>query len=194
MNAARDALRDEMRSRRNEISMIESAMHSIGICERILALPEYQKARRVMAYYAKPREVQTSALLRELLRTGRTLYLPRILPGRHMEAAKVLSLAELRLGPYDIMQPEDTPAVDPADIELILIPGLAFDAAGGRLGHGAGYYDRFLPSCRGLKVALAYDMQLVRHVPVQPHDAPMDLIITQSQVYDCRKARQASTQ
>ena len=96
-----------------------------------------------------------------------------------MVAGRILSQSELVPGAYGIPEPpEDAEILDPRAFGLILVPGVAFSPEGRRLGRGGGYYDRYLADTRGLKVALARDLQLTPHLPAGPHDIDVDLIIT----------------
>ena len=98
----------------------------------------------------------------------------------------------LRWGPHDIPEPATRTPFPASDVEAVLIPGLCFDTAGGRLGYGAGIYDRLLAKLRPgtLRVAIAFDCQLRRDpLPQEPHDIPMDYIVTESHWVDCRLVR-----
>jgi 5-formyltetrahydrofolate cyclo-ligase len=91
-------------------------------------------------------------------------------------------------GPYGILEPRrDTREyVVPPDDAPVIVPGIAFSPAGHRIGYGKGYYDRFLAAHHGLKLGLAYEMQIVPSIPSDTHDVPVDLVITETATYDCR--------
>ena len=81
--------------------------------------------------------------------------------------------------------------MDPATIDTVLIPGSVFDPSGGRLGYGGGFYDRFLTEAapRAIRLGVAFELQLVDQVPMEPHDQYMDILVTEQQIYDCRRIR-----
>lgn len=146
----RNDLRALIKKNRAAISMIEVTELSARIAERVLSLPEYIRARRVLCYASTQTEVSTRGLLREILRSGRELYLPRVLSSTAMEAVRLRDIADLKRGAtYDLDEPTGTEVLSPCDLDLLLVPGIAFDRRGGRLGYGAGYFDRSCPPAAG---------------------------------------------
>lgn len=115
-------------------------------------------------------------------------YLPRMLAGGGMEACVVADLEQdLERGAFGVMEPKGKQhIIQPSEVELIIVPGRAFSITGQRLGRGKGYYDRFLSRSKALKVALAYDFQVVDELPVEEHDQAVDYIITQTRIIDCK--------
>lgn len=151
---------------------------------RFLTLPQTAQAEIILLYHGMGAEPDTGRLLEELRRRGKTVALPRCLPGGGMEAGMVTEDAILVRHPYGMLEPgEDCPAISRAQIDLILVPGLCFDRNGGRLGRGGGYYDRYLAESRGYTVALCRDVLLCDAVPREPHDRPVDAVVTESGVY-----------
>ncbi len=184
----RDELRTEMKRRRAELSAAELSEVSAQIGRRVLAMDEYKQARRVMCYCALPAEVQTADLIAEMLRSGKEVYLPVMGRHRSMTAVRLRAMNALHKSRFGVSEPDGDEAITPERLDLILVPGLAFDRTGGRLGYGAGYYDRFLPRCTGMIAGLAAECQLAEHVSVQAHDVPMHRIITERAVYDCTQS------
>ncbi|MDO4739184.1 MAG: 5-formyltetrahydrofolate cyclo-ligase [Eubacteriales bacterium] len=167
--------------------MIHAAELSARISEKVLALPEFRRAATVMSYASLMGEVSTESLNRKILSDGKTLLLPKVRKEAGlMDAVRVTDLSLLRPGRMRIPELENGAAVDGADIELMLIPGVAFDLKGGRIGFGGGYYDRFLTGTGALRVALAFEMQLVEDAFMQEHDQPVDLLITEERICDFR--------
>ncbi len=162
---------------------------SARISERIIGMPEYRAARRIFCYSALPMEVQTAGLIREMLRAGKEVYLPVTQKDNTLRALRLQSPEAMHRGAFRVMEPDGNEEIDPAQLDLILTPGLAFDRTGGRIGYGAGCFDRFLPRCRGLIVGMALEMQMVDHVPMEAHDVFMQRIVTENGVYDCETAR-----
>jgi 5-formyltetrahydrofolate cyclo-ligase len=150
------------------------------LAERLLALPGFAAAETVLMYAtAFPEEIATEPMLEEALRRGQRLVCPRVdrsargLRLHHIEDLQ----ADLTRGPLGIPEPRpDRPEVEPTGIDWVLVPGLAFDDRGFRLGRGAGYYDRLLPRLRpdAPRWALALDVQWVEDLPIEPHDQPLD--------------------
>ena len=161
---------------------------SARICERIIALKEYLKAKRVLCYAAMPEEVQTQGILWAIRRSGRELYVPVTRRDGSMDAVRVTEDTRFNPDGFGIDTPESGEVLSPEELDLVLVPGIAFDRRGNRLGFGKGYFDRFLARCRCPAVGLAYEMQLVEAIEALPHDVPMDKLVTEKAVYDCAAA------
>ena len=183
----RRELRALIRDRREKISVIQAAELSARIAERVLTLPEYRQAKKVMCYASVIGEVNTAPLNARILEDGKELFLPKISKEKgRMVAVPVKDLASLRRGRMGIPEPPKGEGADPMGIDLILVPGIAFDRKGGRVGFGGGYYDRFLPETKALRVALAFNMQLVEDTHPEPHDQSVDMLITEDALLDFR--------
>lgn len=152
------------------------------IAAQLFALPAFQKARTVLFYASMPGEVETFAMIEQAMQLHKTVALPTLEPNqRKMIPTLTHSLNDLQEGPYGIRQPrsEGSKAVDIAQLDAVVVPGLAFDKANNRLGRGAGYYDRFLAGLpeHAATIGVAFDFQLIDCLPVEEHDVPLDLII-----------------
>lgn len=148
-----------------------------------LELPELETAHVVLLFYGVGKEPDTRELITELLRRGKTVALPRCLPARRMEARAVTGLDDLRPEAYGIPEPvEVCPVIEREKIDLILAPNLCCDRLGYRLGHGAGYYDRYLAGYAGVTVALCPEEWLQEELPRDEFDLPVRLMLTQTQV------------
>ena len=168
--AARRALGDEQRG-----------AYSAALCERLLNVPEVRAAKTVLSYRALPDEADPAALERKL--DARIAY-PLCLSEGGMEAR--VPTGALRPGPYGILEPDPEASllVPPEEIELVLAPCVAFDAQRRRLGHGAGYYDRYLPRCNhACVIAVAFEVQRLERVVTDERDVRMDLIVTEKTEY-----------
>lgn len=187
-------LRAAMLARRNALSQAEVDNAGAAIAHGVQRLPIFAAATTIAGYLAIGQEVPTTELLRAALAQGKCVALPRtLLAERRLLLHRVESLDDLQPGPYGILEPTpEMPEVDPADVEFFLVPGTVFDAAGNRIGYGAGFYDSLLVLSEGWRVALAYAAQLVPHVPAAEHDMPMDLIVTEYGPIDCGKGQQAN--
>jgi 5-formyltetrahydrofolate cyclo-ligase len=149
------------------------------LCRNLLAQPWFQAADTIMAFAALKDEPNVDPVLTEILRLGKTLVLPKCGERGNMTAHRVRDLSELVSGAYGIREPKDTaPVVPKTEIDLILVPGVAFDREGGRLGRGKGYYDRFLADFSGRTLGVCFAAALVPQVPTEPWDRRMDGVVT----------------
>lgn len=164
------------------------------IVARFMALPEYAAASTVLFYLDVRSEVRTRHSLEDALASGKKIAVPYCIEGDQLELFHLESLDELSTGMYRILEPKEElralPAkrVDVSEVDLLMIPGVAFDQHGGRTGHGKGYYDRLLENSRPETplVALAFECQMFPEIPMQAHDVYMDKIITETAVYTGR--------
>ncbi len=174
--AARDALAPETRQG-----------WSAAICRRLWEIPAVAAARTVMVYVSFRSEVETGSFIADCLARGVTVAVPRTEVKAKRLAIYRLSDPARDLKPGYCGIPEPDPAhtapVDPATIEVVILPGSVFDWAGGRLGYGGGYYDRFLAgeAPQALRVGVAYTMQVVERVPVLAHDMRLHWLVTENE-------------
>ena len=155
-----------------------AAEQDVAILRRLSDMPELRESSSVFCYVSMDSEVDTRKLLPALLNSGRRVFVPRI-DGENMVAVEIRSTDELAPGAFGIPEPAgDLPATPAGDIELALVPGVAFGEDGTRVGRGKGYYDRWLANFRGTKVALVREDELRPSVPTDEHDARMNAIIT----------------
>ncbi|TWT56642.1 5-formyltetrahydrofolate cyclo-ligase [Allorhodopirellula solitaria] len=160
------------------------------ITDVVMSLPEYQHAKRVMWYIDVRGEVRTQHAFPVALASDKAVVIPYCVEGElglfHLE-----SMDELAPGRYGILEPKQElrditgKHIGVEQVDLILVPGVAFDSRGGRIGHGQGYYDKLLAKTRPdtSLVALAFQCQIVAEIPVLPHDISMDKVVTQTHVY-----------
>ncbi|OIO21652.1 5-formyltetrahydrofolate cyclo-ligase [Candidatus Micrarchaeota archaeon CG11_big_fil_rev_8_21_14_0_20_47_5] len=185
-------IRESMQKERLLHSDAEKRKKSKRIMERLLLLPEFDGAKKVLLYLSKNYEVRTDDLVLRTIRMGKEVFLPRTDMGKsELEICSVKTLDSLVRGAYDVLEPSsETPAALPKEVECAIIPGAAFDEEGNRIGHGKGYYDRFLKKLKPNtpKIGLAFEFQLTYGaIPVQGHDIGVDYIITEERVIQCRK-------
>lgn len=168
-------LREQMREakRQHEAQLAEL---STTICERLER--RLESRRTLMVYWPLKDEVDIRPLIDKLVEEGREVLLPKVTGDETMILHRYTSRADLVEGAFHIMEPVGEPFTDYEAIDLALIPGVAFDAAGHRLGRGRGYYDRFLTACPLVyKVGVCFPFQRVAEVPSEAHDVCMDEII-----------------
>ena len=172
-------LRTQMRSMRRALSPGQQQEAAQAVYARMMAFEPYHAARVVMAYMACRGELDLAPVIRDALARGKTLVLPRCEADGTMTARRICDPGDLAPGAYGLLEPDEgCEIIDPAQIDLILVPGVAFDRLGRRLGQGAGYYDRFLPDTQAVCAGICHDFAWLEYVPVQAHDIPMDFVIT----------------
>lgn len=186
--AAKQALRQEMRRRRKAMPPEEKAAGEQRLCRRFLESSYYRNCRQLFCFVALPQEPETRGILRQALADGKIVAVPRCLPERrmafHQLNREVPLEQQLLSGSFGVAEPQKTLPVitpQPEQAPLCLVPGLAFDRKGGRLGYGAGYYDRFLAAYPFLlKIGCALTPFLTDCVPTEPTDQRLDGIATES--------------
>ena len=148
------------------------------------SIPEFLNARCILTYMPLPGEVDCTPLLA----SGRRFVLPRVV-GDDLEL-RLYDPSLLVEGYRGIREPStDAPLVGAGDIDLAIIPGVAFDRSGMRLGHGCGYYDRLLARLNCPKIGICFSYRLVERIPAEPWDRPVDILITEEETLDLRDAR-----
>jgi len=170
---------------RSELDPDTVREYSSAIQRRILESQIFKISSVIMAYMPIKNEIRTELLIRAGLDSGKTVLLPRVKDSETMEAVPIKDLdADLQSGAMGIMEPRPSiPAADPETIDLVILPGIAFDRRGFRLGFGAGYYDRFIPRLRKdcVLLAPAYSFQVLDHIPTSSFDQPIHWIVTEKE-------------
>ena len=172
-------IRRQMRSMRRALSGEEQKRAADGVYAQIMRMESYRSARTVMAYAAVRGELSLERVMEDIRASGRRLALPRCGESGGMDACLVTERCQLRQGAYGIWEPDEScPVVPPEEIDLMLIPGTAFDRAGGRIGQGGGYYDRYILKTRAVRVGICHGFALVNRIPTEKHDVRMDAVVT----------------
>ena len=180
-------MKSEIRSRVLDERDILSEDEIKGMSELIISnfkeefsLEDYQT---ICVYVSKGSELFTHNLINYLLKSKIVLvpYVENIL-----KVSRINDFSELEKGKYDILEPKDKVEYQ-NQIDLVIVPGVAFDEQGNRLGYGKGFYDNFLKDYKGTKVALAYERQIVKTIPIEEHDIKMNYIITERRVIKCNQ-------
>lgn len=172
-------IRRQMRSMRRTLSGEEQKRAADGVYAQIMRMESYRSARTVMAYAAVRGELSLERVMEDIRDSGRRLALPRCGEGGEMDACLVTERRQLRQGAYGIWEPDEScPLVPPEEIDLMLIPGTAFDRAGGRIGQGGGYYDRYIIQTRAVRVGICHGFALVNRIPTEKRDVRMDAVVT----------------
>lgn len=159
-----------------------------AILEKVLGLEAYRRAKLVHTYVSsKENEVDTRALIGTCLAQGKRVAVPVVMPSaKTMGHALIDDLDQLVVGPWGLAQPDPAAArwlPAKARIDLVVVPGLAFDRRGHRIGRGGGYYDRFLAQVQTVKIGLCYDELVLDYIPGEPHDVPVDMVVAETATY-----------
>ena len=178
----RDALPADVREERGE-----------RVVERFLELPEVQNAKAVMLFSHFGSEVPTGSLIRRLHDRGVVVALPRIEDG-HLVPVVYAPGDPTSTTSFGALEPLDGTALDPASIEVVAVPGVAFDRGGSRVGYGGGYYDRFLRNLPAFTVAVAFGLQVVEEaLPAGRFDLPVQAIVTEDETIRVANLNSRST-
>ena len=175
---SKKSLRQHIRQRKARHTDEELVALSQPIVEAVLADPRFQEAQTVLLYHSLPDEVYTPGLIAAALRMGKRVLLPVVISRTEMEVREYLPTTEMALSDdFHILEPQGAAFTDYASVDCAIIPGMAFDAQGHRLGRGRGYYDRFLAQAADVyKVGLCFPFQLVEAVPCEATDVAMDRV------------------
>lgn len=178
------ALRLEVKNAEKQLSPQEKAAGDAVINELILSTPEYRAAQTVFAFVGTAREIDTTALLKNTLCSGKRLCVPLCREKGQMELKEIRSLSQLHPGAYGILEPsEELPSVSPQEVDLAVIPCASGNRRGHRLGKGGGYYDRFFTYYHGAGILLCREKLLRSEIPMEPHDISLPVIITEAGIF-----------
>jgi 5-formyltetrahydrofolate cyclo-ligase len=184
MKFSKSDIRMAMRLRLGTQPSAKRTTASEVICARLRVLPRWQQAASVLLFVPLKDEPDVWPLIKEVLAVGRALALPRYDAARQAYGACwVRDLdRDLVTGRFGILEPVPAlPAIATPAVDLVLAPGLAFDAEGHRLGRGKGYYDRLLAEVKGWRCGVTFEFQIAPEIPAEPHDVRMDGLITEEQ-------------
>lgn len=192
MNGSKADLRQAVQAQRRALGPADVEARSRSAQSRLMALPAFDAATRVFCYLALPHEVQTGRILAGAPSACVPCFRPASNDYGLCDWSADAALVEGRFG---VNEPADPRSVDAGAVDLAVVPGLAFDGGGGRVGHGGGFYDRLLAAIRdarrearrppALRVGIAFDFQVFDRVPAEAWDIPMDLVLTDERVIEC---------
>ncbi len=173
------AIREIVKKRLAAMTPREYASFNAAIFELFLSLERVTRATSIMIYYSIGNEVETVSIIRKLLFMGKTVSLPVCTAPKNLMAGIITDPVQLVTTRFGLREPDPRQLTCPDIIDVIVVPGLAFDERGFRLGRGAGYYDRFLSGLpNSFKLGLAYDFQVFPWIPAESHDIGMDGLLT----------------
>ncbi len=186
-------LRQSIKKFRQDLPLSTALSQSRLIAKKVLALPQLKAAQTVFCYVARAKEVATRDLIQTLLEQNKQVFVPKVINQGQMLPVPLKSLTELKPGKFNILEPSlslaaiqalgESITVKPSFIDVNIMPVVAVDRQGRRLGLGGGYYDRFVAQVKPkFNLALAFSGQLVDLVPVAPNDKLVDMIVTEQAV------------
>lgn len=167
-------IRQLMRRLKSELCDSQKEQLSQQVFSQIEHCEDFKNARNVMLYYSLPDEMPTHEVVKRWSQL-KNVYLPRC-NGDKLDMVK-FNLQSMQTGSYQISEPQGEP-IDKQLIDLIIVPAVAFDDKGGRIGRGKGYYDRLLKGCSAVKIAVGFSFQLIDAIPFEEHDVKMSYIVT----------------
>lgn len=173
-----------MRAMRRNLTSTEVTEKSAKIQRHLFGFEKYQSAQTVMLYLSAFKEPSTTEIVKNALMNNKRVIVPvSNTETETLTLSYISSFEDLKKGAYGISEPKSIQPANAADIDFILVPGIAFDRRGSRIGFGKGYYDKLLCSCHAEKTALCYAFQLIDKIPSDSHDVPMNTIITEEGIY-----------
>lgn len=189
----KNSVRKATLEKRKSMPLGEVVTKSDKIIEYLVSTDAYKNANTIMAYIDFRNEVMTENLIKRAVKDGKKIVIPiSVVETRQLILSELIDYDnELESGAYGILEPkkEFIRETDAKLVDLVLIPGVAFDKKGFRIGYGAGYYDRFLERVRPdvSKIALAFELQMVNHAYPDSHDVAVDIVITEEEIVSCTR-------
>lgn len=176
--------------KRDELDKVVKSQRNAKIITKLTDSKYYRCAQTIFVFVSFGSEVDTHGFIEQSLKDGKTVGVPKIITKEQgIEVLKITGLGDLKPGYYGILEPvEGCQPIASDDIDLIIMPGVAFDRSGGRIGYGAGYYDRYLAAMTKSvrKIALGYSFQVLDYVPTEDFDIRIDGIITDEEVIETK--------
>ena len=186
------AIRKTIIQKRKALSDLEKDEKNLAIAQRLFGMDEFKKSKTVFCFISTAFEIQTERIIRESLRLGKQVFVPLLDPGgENLQASRIPSMdIDFVIGEYGVRQPAPKfrDVVPFSNIDFVVVPGLAFDNFGNRIGYGGGFYDKFFKKITRdvSRVAVSYDFQLFNVVPHSDLDEPVHFLITETKALRCR--------
>lgn len=175
-------IRKTMLELRGNLCEDEIAILSADIKQKLQSIKCVQEAHCIMAYCSHKGEVSLHEFMHECLDDGKRIALPCIVSNGVMIATEYAKNSALHLNKYGIFEPTEISEINPDEIDVIIVPAVAFDESLNRIGYGGGYYDRFLRSIDAIKIGVGFDFQIVKRLPISAHDMPLNLVVSEKRV------------
>ncbi len=180
----KDEIRRRVRAQKSMLTEYERRQAADDVFEQLEQLAAFIMSEHILMYHSLPDELSTHSFLYKW-HGSKHFYLPRV-NGVNLDILPY-EQTSLQLGAFHIEEPQGDETVSIDDIEMVVVPAMAYDRQGNRVGRGKGYYDRLLADSKAIKIGVAYDCQLVDEIDTDSFDQPVDIVITQSRTYKIRK-------
>ena len=178
-------IRRKLLKQRRELSKDSVSYNSLKVIEQLLALKVVQESKRFHLYYPINNEIDTTQLIEYLWSNNKEVILPRTdFENKSLKNSIITSYDQLEETTFNMLEPKEDMKAYTGDIEIVIVPGVAFDRSSNRMGYGGGFYDRFLESTSAIKIALSHHFQLLDTIPAETHDIKMDYIITEKDIIE----------
>jgi len=174
-------IRKEILGKRNKMDENTRMEFSSKIKSSLFSMKEFQSAKTVMLFVSFGNEVFTHDMIKDALKT-KAVVVPKIV-NKKLVPIRISSFSELSPRTLGILEPKSDKAFDKKKIDLVVVPGVAFDRRGFRIGYGKGYYDDFLVGINAKKIAVGFDLQIIGKVPNEKHDIPVDMVVSENGIY-----------
>ena len=183
----KNQLKESILEKRNSLSKEEIAGNSSKIKDNLFNIEKYKNSKIIMFFVSFNSEVHTHDMIKEALRNN-TIVVPKVVESK-IEPSMIIDFDNLiPCGKFNILEPIEIMKIAYKNINLVLVPGAVFDEEGHRIGYGFGYYDKFLAKVpKAIKVGLSFDFHVIDKIPKETHDMPVDFIVTEKRVIECRK-------
>jgi 5-formyltetrahydrofolate cyclo-ligase len=181
-------MRKKVKQLLTQLTDEEKQRYSEAIAKKLYALPVWNKVKCIGITISRGNEVNTMPIIEKAWREGKKVCVPKCNPTeKTMTFRKIDSFEQLESVYFGLLEPIEsvTEEVKAAEIDLMVVPGIVFSKDGYRIGYGGGYYDRYLEDFTQLTLSLAYSVQIAEQVPIEPHDIPVQMIITNEEVIIC---------
>ncbi len=182
----KEDIRLRIRAHKSLLSAEEKILAAERAFEQLASHAAFLMAENILMYHSLPDELSTHSFI-DRWASRKKFFLPRV-NGVNLDILPY-DRTSLRMGAFHIEEPQGDETADINDIELIVVPAVAYDASGNRVGRGKGYYDRLLARTKATRIGIAYDFQIVDHIDAESHDAPVDFIITDRRVIKTRRRK-----
>ena len=185
----KNQLKESILAKRNSLSKEEILEKSDKIKDSLFNLDQYKTSKTVMFFVSFKSEVNTHDMIKEALK-NKTVIAPKVVH-HEIEPSVIIDFDNLvPSGKFGILEPIEAMKIAYKNIDLILVPGIVFDKEGHRIGYGLGYYDKFLAKVpKAIKIGLTFDFQVINKIPREMHDVPVDMIVTDEKVIECKKLK-----
>lgn len=182
----KEEARRRARAQKSLLTESERRRAATDVFSQVEQLAAFMMARHILMYHSLPDELSTLEFL-DKWHIDKQFYLPRV-NGVNLDILPY-DKSSLRYGAFHIEEPDGDDITDISSIDMVVVPAMAYDRRGNRVGRGKGFYDRLLADCKAVKVGVAYDCQLMDNIETDPFDAPVDIVVTQSRIYVAGKRK-----